>query len=851
MHEWTWDSDNNPTKLLVPYRPYLFIENRGTSKPDGYGIDNAKLLKKEFLNDYERSKFATTYKGKLYYYLPVTQQYLLDKYSHLDIKDLTKNDLRAFFFDIEVVSDEFPNPAEAKFPITSITIYDTETKKYYVWGIKMYHVWTVKDHLKGIEPEEIVYEYCNTEKTLLKRFLAFWRKNFPDVIVGYNSYAFDMPYIVHRMNTVFEDEKKAADLSPVANIYGSDKENRYGQTYKEYTIGGVSHLDYMVLYKYFTPGERESDGLDFVCKSEVGAGKLDYGDTSLQDLSVIDWNRFINYNIWDVKLMVMLDARKKYLDIARFSTAYGFCNIDKALGKTAIVAGVLATQALSKNLYISTQLEGEYEKIPGGYVKQPEPGMYKNIISVDANSLYPSNIITLNISPETKVGKVMKTNDDGTIVVFSFKGNKMITTTKDKLNALLKDKNYSLSSAGIIFDQSKKSVCSEFVDSLYQKRKLVKKNMIKIEQEMAKMDKKDPDYAAKETLASQLDTEQYLYKILLNSTYGVLANRFFPLYDLDCAKSITLTGQAMIKESEKITNKFIKETWGLDKKDRCVAVDTDSNYFCIDDVIQQLGIDLVDANGDLTPEIVDLETKLVNNLNEKIKEWAEETLNSKDPRFEFKREAICPKAIWTGGKNYLMHLKNVEGVKTDKIKYKGLMVVKATFSDVAKNIAKDIIKGIMESPDKGAADNKFFEYYDSFSKLPVVDVSERISVKSMKDYQGQCDGMKTPSGCPRHIKAAIHYNELLKKLDIHNKYSQIEGGKKIKIIYIKPNKFNLESIAYLDVLPPEFEFEVDRERMFEKCVTNCLTPIYDALKWKVPDPTKRYEISLDDFFSSF
>lgn len=575
IHHWLYDDAGEPIYRKVHFKPYLYIPCVDPKNQDAIGIDERPLTKKEFLSEWERTNFLKTYKGTPYFSLPPTQQYLLENYYTKDIQELTSQPLRTFFYDIEVIADEFPDPADAKFPLTSITIYDTQTQKYYVWGIKPYDVYSCKDHLTDIEPEEIVYIYCAGEKDLLKKFIRFWRANFPDLIVGYNSYSFDLPYIIHRINQVFEPGHGSV-LSPVNYLYGREKFNaKFAKNYIEYDLGGVSHLDYMLLYKTFTPGERESDSLDYVCYEAIKQGKLDYGDISLQELCAKDWNKFINYNIWDVKLMVMLDNYKKYLDIAKFSAFSGFCNLPKALEKTSIITGVLAKQALSKNRIISTQTGGDDEQIPGGYVKRPECEMKADIVSFDANSLYPSTIITLNISPETKIAKIMKDEND-MLHLYFFRSKNTKTLPKNRLREFLTKGNYSISASGVIFNQNEKGVAAEFCDELYSKRKKVRKEVEVLKEQVTKVDENSDSHKRMTLEIAQKDTEQYLYKILLNSAYGAFANRYFSLYDIDCAKSITTTGQAMIKKTEEILNDYISSEWDLEWKDRVVAIDTDS-----------------------------------------------------------------------------------------------------------------------------------------------------------------------------------------------------------------------------------------------------------------------------------
>jgi len=847
IHHFTWTTDGLPSRIIKNYKPYLLVPSPSKDKQDGIGIDGVPLLKREFNNNYERTKFVKTCQTKIYYNLPPTQQYLLDLYHNKDINELTANPLRTFFFDIEVIADEFPNPMEAKYPITSITIFDTLKKKYFTWGINPYDDYSCKDDLTDVEPEEIVYDYCQDETVLLKKFVRFWRANFPDIICGYNSFSFDQPYIVNRLEHLF-GEGYSKNLSPVNSIYGKETTNRFGQQYIEYELGGIAHIDYMVLYKYFTPGERESDSLDFVTFSELGKGKLEYGDKSLQELCNEDWDKFINYNIWDVKLLVMLDAKKKYLEIAKFSAFSGFCNLDKAFGKTAIITGVLAKQSLEDGKYISTQKGADdAEKIPGGYVKQPEEGLYEDVVSFDANSLYPSNIITLNISPETKVAKIIKTENDIHTILLTRK-NKTVEIAKDKLHDILKQKNWSLAANGVMYDQNVKGIAASFCDVLYQKRKKVKNEMFQIEKQMELLDKDSLEYNQLKTLSSQKDVEQYLYKILLNSTYGAFANRYFALYELDCATSITTSGQAMIKKSANIVNDYLVSEWGLEKKDRIIFSDTDSLGVSLKDIMQKVGVDIFDENRNLTDGFNEIENKISDHLNKEINTWAIEKLNSADPRFVFKRESVCPKAMWMGKKHYVMYILNKEGKKMNTFKYSGVRLAKSTLSARSKDISKKIVEIIMGTKDQKIADQMIFDAYEEFKTFSVNDIAERGGIKVLSKWDTKNNGLNTAKGTTRAAKLSIWHNELIKTNNLENVYRKIENGSKIKMLHIKDNKYNLPGIAYQDQLPKEFGLEADYEKMFFYDIIKSLEPMYDALKWKMPDPKLQYEATLEEIF---
>lgn len=275
-----------------------------------------------------------------------------------------------------------------------------------------------------------------------------------------------------------------------------------------------------------------------------------------------------------------------------------------------------------------------------------------------------------------------------------------------------------------------------------------------------------------------------------------------------------------------------------------------SNLISITDIRKKLNFELIDSNGDLTPEFVEIENKISDHLNTTIKDWAIEEYNSKDPRFFFKRESVCPRAIWTGKKHYILHLVNKEGEKMNKFKYSGMSLAKSTWSKTLKDLSKEIVEtAIMTSADKSEADRMIFELFDDkFKKLPVKDIAERASIKVLNKWEPHSNGMNKIKGSTQNAQWTIFYNELLKKLKLDNKYPKVANGSKIKKVFVKDNQYNIEGIAFQDELPPEFGLEVDYDASFYKGVMKTLEPIYEALGWNLPDPNKQVEISLDDLF---
>jgi DNA polymerase elongation subunit (family B) len=414
---------------------------------------------------------------------------------------------------------------------------------------------------------------------------------------------------------------------------------------------------------------------------------------------------------------------------------------------------------------------------------------------------------------------------------------------------LIQHKKWSIAPNKILYDQTIKGIAPTFCDELYSKRKKVKDEMLKIETRLNNMEKDTDEYKRLKHISSKLDVEQYLYKILLNSTYGAFANRFFALYDVDCASSITLSGQAMIKQTEKIVNNAIVELYGVEDADRVVGVDTDSVLITFKDVCDKHGFELYTDDGELTEDFNKLEDIISNRINTEIKEWAIREFNSIDPRYFFKRESVCSKALWTGKKNYVLYIINKEGKKINNFKYSGVQLAKSTLSNKVKDMSKKIVSIIMFQKDKAVANQMIFDAYDNeFKQLGINDISERGSIKSLSKWDYKNKGLITATGTPQRAKYSIYHNELLKSLGLTNKYRRIENGSKIKFVYLKPNRFNIEGIAYQDNFPEDFELEADYEHMFFKDIIKSLTPFYDALKWKIPDPKIQHEDSLENVF---
>ena len=395
----TWDNYGNHIEKKVPVKPYLFVRDKNGH--DAISIYEEPLQKMEFKDAGARRRFCDSTK-KTYFNLPVCQQFLIDTFhGQQDDDSFSAHPLRIFFLDIETYSPNgFPNPLEARDEITVITIYDSITNHYNVFG---------KGCMYYTKDDDVIYHYYPDENTMLRGFVRWWRKHFPDIISGWYSFGFDLPYICNRLARIYGDEFAASKLSPVGRAWHKeDCKKRFGAVERIYdqlwTIQGVTHIDMQAAYYKFSPKKLESYSLNSVCSAEGLGQKLEY-DGSLAEWWINNPCEFIDYNIQDVRLLVNLENKLKYMQLCRHMAYSALAPIGDALSTLPIITGLEALEALKRDRIISSFDNSDAKvEFEGGYVAEPKTGFSRSIVSLDVNSLYPSAIRTLNISNETKVG---------------------------------------------------------------------------------------------------------------------------------------------------------------------------------------------------------------------------------------------------------------------------------------------------------------------------------------------------------------------------------------------------------------------------------------------------------------
>jgi DNA polymerase elongation subunit (family B) len=840
----TWDENGKRTSVEIPFSPYFYVET--DSNADAMSIFNTKLAKKSFKNSWDRDKYINNSGLKrIFYNIQAEQQFLIDTFGNKNsTPEFSQFPLKIYYLDIETYSPgEFPDPKIAPDQINVITIYDSIGERFHTWGIGGKSGGDFK------APDNVTYYKCKSESDMLIKFLRFWREDYPDMISGWNSESFDIPYLINRINVILGDEK-AKLLSPVGQLYCRENvKTKYGKFEDYWYIKGISHLDYMNVYKKFSREKRESYKLDHIAEVELKQNKKYVPASDLSAYADSDWQGFVEYNIQDVNILAELEQTLHYLQIVRKLAYMGYTTFEQALGTIAIVTGAMALKAFDKGMVIPTFEHKDVQNYEGGFVREPQRGLRDSIVSFDANSLYPNTIISCNLSPETKIGKVI--NKTETHVEVRLTNGKIYELPHKDFAKWVQEEELAITKAKVLYSQKIKGFCPELLDGVYAERVQNQKDLKKHKRYIENCTEGSDKHKEHKKAIIELDVMQYTLKILMNSLYGTFGNKYSPFYDIDAAASVTLTGQACIKEAADITDRFVKKEYGIEE-DCTIYGDTDSVYITIAPILRKLGKQLSKEDGTVTKDAYDIAEKLETELNEKITTWADRTCNIKDPRFVFKRETICNSGLFLEKKRYILHVLDKEGFKPSEekeIKYTGVEVVSIKIPKKVKPLIKEVSKVMLKTRDKKKTDEAYKRAYEEYLKLKVEDIATPTGINNYEKYEGMANGINFGKKTPGHVRAAIVYNYLLRRLELTSKYEKIESGDDIKTFYVQKNPYAIKGIAFKDRYPQEFGVNVDKVLMFNKNVTPAVERLYESVGWSIKNPTRETACDLLELLS--
>jgi DNA polymerase elongation subunit (family B) len=814
IHCW----DDRKGYFTSKYRNYAYVRDGNGSFES---INGERLKKITFWNKEDNLELYESDVNEM-------TRFLIDNYGDSD--DVSDGHV-IMTFDIEVeMNSGLPDTDKAENAMTSVAFHDSATNDYYAYVLSDGE--EINKTIKGAKVRSF-----RTEEDMLVAFVNAWEEISPTIITGWNIDFFDVTYLYNRLKRLL-GTKQANRLSPIGKVHW----NKYR---KRYLIAGVSALDYIALYKNFTFTDQPNFRLDTIAKKELGRGKIEY-EGNLDQLFRDDIEKFVEYNLVDVELVVDMDKKLQFLELSRQICHAGHVFYEDFLFSSKYLEGAILTflrrsgrvaPNKPKRMHKNDDGSDGESKFVGAYVKQPKPGLYKWVYDLDLTSLYPSIIMSINISPETKIGKVegytaeshMKSEIDS-YVIEDDNGKRYPPMDKARFEDFTKKMDLSIASNGVLYTQDKVGVIPEILNVWFDKR-------VEYKDQMKKFGKAGNDEKYKFFAQRQL-----VQKILLNSLYGVLGLPSFRFYDVDNATAVTLTGQTVIKTTEMIANQYYSKNIG-ETKDYNIYVDTDSVFYEAAPLVKARNPNIdVTSDKEMIPAILEVAQEVEKHINKVYDSMALKMFNINSHRFDIKQETIAKGGFWVSKKRYAQWIINDNTVDCDKLDVKGLDVKRSSFPTYFKEVMSTVLMDILKDENKDKIDKYILDKREQMKTTNFIDIAKNSSVKHMSKYTFKNQALgEFMKGTPAHVKAALTYNQLLKYFKAAYKYEPMKDGDKIKWVYLKPNPLGLDSVGLTGYNDPKqildlVEQHIDYELIWQKELENKLDDFYKAMSWEKPNP---------------
>ena len=802
--------------VRVPFNPTLFLPTKNFSKwktLEGECVEPHKFGSiaeaRDFVKQYKEVPDFEIYGNTRFLY-----QYIAEQHPEKELK-FDSSKIRIFNIDIETAAENgFPDIESADQEILAISIKDSFTGRITVFGARPYDN---KDSM-------VDYMHFRSEESMLGAFLDYWQANFPDVITGWNVQLFDMPYICNRINRIL-GEKFVKLLSPWKLV---SQREIFIKGRKQFAVDtlGISTLDYLELYKKFTYSNQESYRLDYICNVELGEKKLDHSEhDTFKEFYEKDWQKFIDYNIHDVRLVDKLEDKMKLIELA-YTMAYDAkVNYEDVFSQVRMWDNYIYNELNKRKIAIPPKKEStKNEKYAGAYVKEPKPGFYDWVVSFDLNSLYPHLIMQYNISPETlRESRHPSASVEG------------ILNQKIEI-----DKQYATCANGAQYRKDVHGFLPEMMKKMYDSRVIFKKRMIKAKQQY----EKTPTVELTKEIA-RCNNIQMAKKISLNSAYGAIGNEHFRYYKTANAEAITLSGQVSIRWIENKMNDYLNKLLSTDKEDYVIASDTDSIYLNLGPLVNKF---FASKSSDKAA-IVSLLNKI---CEEKLEPFIEKSyqelatyVSAYEQKMSMKRENIADRGIWTAKKRYILNVWDSEGVRYNepKMKIMGLETARSSTPAYFRDKLYAAFQIII-----GKDNDELITFINGVrsetKERPYDEVAFPRGVNNLSKYRHPKDIYS--KGTPIHVRGALLYNWYVKKYKVEHKHPFIQEGEKIKFMYLKtPNPIHENCISFFGELPKEFGIEkyVDYQTQFEKSFLEPLKNVLQCIGW-----THEKVITIGSFF---
>ena len=785
--------------------------------------------------------------------------------------------LNIAFFDIETDFDPergFADPSDPFMPITSISVYLQwmETMVCLAVPPKTLTIDQAKAELEGIE-NVMLFE---KEGDMIDTFLTLIED--ADVLSGWNSEGYDIPYTVNRTSRVLsKDDTRRFCLW--GQLPKKREYEKYGKSAETYDLVGRVHLDSLNLYRKYTYEERHSYRLDAIGEIEVGENKVPYEGT-LDQLYNNDFRKFIEYNIQDTALLDKLDKKLRFIDLSNELAHANTVLLQTTMGAVAVTEQAIVNEAHHRGLQVPNRkrYDDGATQAAGAYVAFPKKGLHKWIGSMDLNSLYPSVIRALNMAPETIVGQIRpdiseaRVHEDMTLKKKSFagswegrfsteeyeavmsqrkdvaltidweEGKEPAGATSDTLSGaqiykLIFDSNlpYMLSSNGTIFTTEFEGVIPGILERWYEERKDLQAQL-----------KKAKD-AGNKIEIEYWDKRQLVKKINLNSLYGAILNPGCRFFDKRIGQSTTLTGRTIVKHMSAEVNKVITGTYDH-VGEAMIYGDTDSCYFSGYPVLKsQIDKGEIPWDKDNVIKLYDQVCEAANETFPKFMLDAFHCPKSRSDVIAAAREIVAESGLYITKKRYAALVYDIEGFRSDvdgkpgKVKAMGLDLRRSDTPVFMQEFLSELL--LMVLTDKPQADvlQRITEFRKEFSERPGWEKGSPKRANKIGHYQ-RLEEKQGKANMPGHVRASINWNTL-KRMN-GDKYSQeIVDGMKVIVCKLKQNPLGYTSVAYpTDELriPDWFkELPFDDSAMAETIIDNKLDNLIGVLNYPLED-TKQH-----------
>ena len=825
--------DGKRIKLKIDYEPQLYLPAR-TGKGTHKSLDGLDLVPKRFDGIREAREFVKQYDslpGAPKIYGNTRFEYAFIAEQHPDMVDWEQDKVSVAIIDIEVGSENgFPDPYLANEPITAIatTFINGHT---YVFGC---------GDFRNDNTDSVTYIKCKDEHTLCSKFIEFWSRMYPDVITGWNTKFFDIPYLVNRFRKIL-GEDKAKMLSPW-NYISERKTNINGRLLIAYSFVGIESLDYIELYKWYAPGgkSQESYRLDNIAQVELGEGKISYDEyENLHQLYRLNYQKFIEYNIKDVALILKLEDKLKLIELA-LTLAYDTkCNYEDVFAQTRMWDSLTYSYLLGKDIIVPPkEIQDKDAAFEGAYVKEPQVGLHNWVASFDLNSLYPHLMMQYNISPETLIEPENYTDEMRGVLSQGVTVDKMLMKQIDTSGLV----NVTITPNGQFFRTDIQGFLPKMMVEMYDDRKKFKKMMLQASQEYENEKDERKKYEIDKRVA-RFNNLQLAKKVSLNSAYGALGSQYFRFYDLRMALGVTTAGQLSIRWIEAKINAYMNKLLGTEN-DYVIASDTDSIYLRMGELVDKFVKDQTDKQKVISVMDKICEEKIQPYIDKSYQELAD-YVHAYDQKMQMKREGLSDKGVWTAKKRYILNVYNNEGVQYAEphMKVMGLEMIKSSTPSAIREKMKAAIKLMMTGTEQQVQDF-IAEFRKEFRTLPAEEISFPRGLNGLNTYSDPV--MLFKKGTPIHVRGAIVYNHHLKQMNLTKKYPLIQEGEKLKFTYLKmPNHFKNDVVSFPGRIPKEFELDnyIDYDVQFDKAFLEPISVILKCMKWSAEKNN-----SLEDFF---